>query len=73
MNTRENYSKLQDTYIEKYLFISSSVNGPIVDHSGLRLGIPVRTPISGPIKDPSLLNDNGWADDLPRVQIEGVL
>ena len=74
MSLRENYSTLENTYIEKYLFISASVNGPIVDpDKGLRAGLPVRTLISGPVKDPSPLNDNGWAVDLPSVGIEGIL
>ena len=54
-----NYKKLKDLkYISKEnYFVSYAVRGPTICPSkGLEVDMPVREPISGPIKEPSSLN-----------------
>lgn len=59
-NIRSNYKTLQNTWCEKTrenFKISYAVNGSILNPSvGVRGGIPVLGPISGPLSEPSPLN-----------------
>ena len=73
MNSRENYKQLKNTYTKEKFFVSYAVNGPIVDKEhGVRAGLPVNSPISGPVSEPSPLNTR-WEYELPEVQINGIL
>ena len=73
MNSRENYKQLKNTDVKENFFVSYALNGPIVDKEhGVRAGIPVNHPISGPVHEPSPLNTR-WQYELPEVPIEGIL
>lgn len=50
------YNNQYKKYTKEDFFVAYAVNGPIIDHSGLRAGLPVRHPISGPVNEPSPLN-----------------
>lgn len=73
MNTKETYSKLKNTYIKEKFFVSYALNGPIVDPANAgRAGLPVNHPISGPVSEPSPLN-NRWEYEPVNVSIDGIL
>jgi len=72
------FKKLKDTWVDssklkEKFFISYAVNGSIVDPSmGLRAGLPVNHPISGPVSEPSPLN-NRWVYSPPWPSHIGIL
>lgn len=73
MNNRKTYSKLKNTYVKEKFFVSYALNGPMVDpQHGVRAGLPVNHPISGPVSEPSPLN-NRWRYDPGPVPIDGIL
>lgn len=66
-----NYLSGKNTWIktnskEKF-FVSYAVSGPMINPSmGVRKDIPVNQPISGPVKEPSPLNNRYlWSPKLP--------
>jgi len=71
----KNYSLLKTAYpvTKEQFFVGYAVNGPIVDkkHGG-RLGLPETHPISGPVKEPSPLN-NRWMYEQEKIKIDGIL
>ena len=73
MNTKENYKQLKNAYVKEKFFVSYAVNGPMVNpEEGVRAGMPVNHPISGPVHEPSHLNTR-WEYELPNIPIEGIL
>lgn len=52
------YSTLKETYkqMNEKFFVSYAVKGPINPNTGVRAGMPLRRPISGPVTEPSPLN-----------------
>ena len=61
VNQPTNYKLLKNTWIYpnniEYFFVAYAVDGPIIDPKfGIRAGIPVDHPISGPVSEPSPLN-----------------
>ena len=76
--SRYNYSTLatawtHNTKLREDFFIGYAVEGPMVDPSyGQRAGLPVDTPIPGPVHEPSPLN-NRWVFNPPDVNIQSIL
>jgi len=57
---------------EKF-FVSYAVRGPMINPSlGLRAGIPVNYPITGPVNQPSPLNTR-WMYEKPWPSVQGIL
>jgi hypothetical protein len=70
MNKSSNkYSKLKHTYREDF-FVSYAVRGPEV-LPGVRQDMPILTPISGPVTEPSPLNTR-WKY-IPEIDKVGIL
>ena len=72
------YKQLKNTWTnlslnkEKF-FVSYAVRGPMINRDlGLRSGLPVNHPISGPVKEPSPLNTR-WMYEKPWPSIQGIL
>ena len=73
----DKYKTLKNTYnnsdTTEYFFVSYAVEGPIIVPSyGLRAGLPVDTPIKGPVKEPSPLNTR-WIYNNPDKNMSGIL
>lgn len=70
------YVALKDTWkssIVENFFISYAVEGPMINPSmGVRAGLPVDTPISGPVREPGPLNTR-WIYNKPNYNIVGIL
>jgi hypothetical protein len=68
------YATLKETWTAtEPFFVSYAVQGPmVVPGYGLRAGLPVNHPISGPVSEPSPLNTR-WRYELPDVNIGGIL
>ena len=53
----------QDKQLKEQYFVSYAVRGPmVVPSEGIRQGMPCTGPISGPVSDPSPLNNQCWYD-----------
>jgi len=71
------YQQLKHTWsgvdVNENFFVSYAVRGPMVNPSeGLRAGLPVDHPISGPVPEPSPLNTR-WKYSPPMPCCVGVL
>jgi hypothetical protein len=62
------YSTLKQ--IEEFVDLSGSVRGPMANRElGLRYDLPIRHPISGPVKQPSPLNSQNIYYFMPITRL----
>ena len=68
----KNYKNLKSAYSKENFFVSYAVRGKMIEPSiGIRQGMPDLHPISGPVKEPSPLNNRYVYE--PQTKPNGIL